>query len=471
MNEAPKKAGPVARVLVVDDEETSRRALATLLRHDGYEVELAVDGDEGLRRFRELAPDVLVTDLRMPGLDGVTLIERAREHDPELIAILMTAFAERECAVRAMQAGAEDYLMKPLEVDELGVIVQRALERRRLRREAVELRTRLGDKLRVGNFVGASPAMQEVFRTVDRVAPSRATVLITGESGTGKELVAQAIHDRSPRARAPFIKLHCAALAETLLESELFGHEKGAFTGATGRREGHFKNADGGTLFLDEIGEISPSIQVKLLRFLQERAFERVGGNETLHVDVRILTATNRDLKKEVEEGRFREDLYYRLNVVNVAVPPLRTRPEDVLPLARHFLARFARENEKTIEGFDASALARIESYPWPGNVRELENVIERAVVLCEGRRISANDLPIESAPPSRSGIRIPGSTLAELERHAILATLDACNGSTSRAAAMLGISVRTIQYRMHEYGIIMKRVSTPAMPVKPSSP
>ncbi len=466
MNEQPNGAAPpAARVLVVDDDENNLGALASLLCQEGYAVDVVGRGDEALRMIHAGAPDVLLTDLRMPGMDGVELIERAREYDPELVAILMTAFSDVECAIRALHAGAEDYLVKPLHIEELRVIIQRALERRRLRREAAELRERLGERLRFGNFVGASAAMQEVFRTIERVAASRATVLVTGESGTGKELVAQAIHERSPRSKAPFVKLHCAALAESLLESELFGHEKGSFTGAAGRREGHFKQADGGTLFLDEIGDISPSIQVKLLRFLQERAFERVGGNETLHVDVRIITATNRDLRKEVQEGRFREDLYYRLNVVNIPMPPLRARPEDVLPLARHFLARFARENAKTIEGFDSSALARIESYSWPGNVRELENVMERAVVLCQGRRVTASDLPIDSAPPSRSGLRIPGSTLDELERHAILATLEACNGSTSRAAAMLGISVRKVQYRLQEYGITMRRVSVSSMP------
>jgi two-component system response regulator HydG len=461
MNEKPtERAEARASILIADDDEGNRTALASLLRQEGYSVDTAVDGHEALRKLQSSAPDVLLTDFRMPGMDGVEVIERGRENDPGLIAILMTAFADITPAIRAMQIGAEDYLVKPLQMEELTVILDRALERRALRREASELRSRLGEKLQVSRIVGAGAAMQAVFRTIDRVAPTRATVLITGESGTGKELVAQAIHDRSPRAKAPFVKLHCAALAESLLESELFGHEKGSFTGAGGRREGHFKSADGGTLFLDEIGEISASTQVKLLRFLQERTFERVGGNETLKVDVRIITATNRDLRKEVDEGRFREDLYYRLNVVNIPMPPLRARRDDILPLARYFLERFARENQKELEGFDRSAIDRIEAYGWPGNVRELENIIERAVVLCEGKRISADDLPLGSRPSARTGIQIPGSTLEDLERQAILTTLDAAGGSTSRAAKMLGISVRKVQYRLQEYGVAMKRVA-----------
>jgi two-component system response regulator HydG len=286
-------------------------------------------------------------------------------------------------------------------------------------------------------------------------------VLITGESGTGKELIAQAIHENSPRANAPFVKLHCAALAETILESELFGHEKGSFTGSTGRREGRFKQADGGSLFLDEIGDISPTIQVKLLRFLQERAFERVGGNETLKVDVRIIAATNRDLASQVASGQFREDLYYRLNVVNIEMPPLRARPSDLLPLATHFVRRFAKENGKRIDGFADDALERITGYRWPGNVRELENVIERAVVLCDGPKLTAKHLPAGVGAVQRGGVRIPGSTMSEVERHAILSTLEACGGRTTQAAQMLDVSVRKIQYKLHEYGVTMQRTTS----------
>jgi two-component system response regulator HydG len=461
------KAVARPRILVADDEASARSGLETLLRDEGFDVILAEDGASALAKVQEAAPEILVTDLRMPGMDGIELLRHAREVDPSLVVILMTAFAEVETAVRAMQEGAEHYLTKPLQIDELVLVIRRALERRNLRNEATELRARLKDRLRFDKIVGASPAMQEVFNVVEQVAPTRASVLITGESGTGKELVAQAIHENSPRASAPFVKLHCASLAETILESELFGHEKGSFTGAAGRREGRFKQADGGTLFLDEIGEISPAIQVKLLRFLQEKTFERVGGNETLKVDVRIIAATNRDLAAEVASGRFREDLYYRLNVVNIEMPPLRARPSDLLPLATHFLHRFAKENGKRIEGFADDAVERITGYRWPGNVRELENVIERAVVLCDGVKLNAKHLPAGVGAAVRGGMRIPGSTMDEIERHAILTTLEACGGRTTQAAQMLDISVRKIQYKLHEYGITLQRTTG----VKPPDP
>lgn len=453
------------RVLVADDEASARSGLSTLLRDEGFEVTLAEDGLQALARVQETAPDVLVTDLRMPGLDGIELLRRAREVAPELIVVLVTAFADVETAVRAMQEGAEHYLTKPLQIEELVLVIRRALERRELRVEATELRTRLTEHLRFDNIIGSSPAMQEVFNVIEQVAPSKASVLIAGESGTGKELVAQAIHENSPRARAPFVKLHCAALAEAILESELFGHEKGSFTGAATRREGRFKQADGGTLFLDEIGEISPAIQVKLLRFLQERTFERVGGNETIKVDVRIIAATNRELPAEVAAGKFREDLYYRLDVVNIEMPPLRARPSDLLPLATHFLRRFAKENGKVIEGLADDAVERITAYRWPGNVRELENVIERAVVLCDSTKLTAKHLPAGVGAVPRGSVRIPGSTLAEVERHLILTTLEACGGRTSQAAQMLDISVRKIQYKLHEYGITMQRTTTTKPP------
>jgi two-component system response regulator HydG len=446
------------RVLVADDESSSRSGLQTLLRQEGFDVTVAEDGYKALARLEETGPDVLLTDLKMPGLDGIELLRKARALYPDLIVILMTAFAGVETAVQAMREGAEDYLTKPLQIDELVIVVNRALERRKLRIETVELRARLREKLRFDNIIGTSPAMQAVFKTIEQVAPSKASVLITGESGTGKELVAEAIHQNSARASGPFVKLHCAALAESILESELFGHEKGAFTGSVARREGRFKQADAGTLFLDEIGEISPTLQVKLLRFLQERTFERVGGNETLKVDVRVIAATNRDLSTEIASGRFREDLFYRLNVVNVEMPPLRARPSDLLPLATHFLRKFATDNGKAIAGFDDSALERITGYRWPGNVRELENVIERAVVLCDQPNISAKHLPQGVGTMQRGSVRIPGSTLEEIERHAILSTLEAVGGRTAQAAQMLDISVRKIQYKLHEYGITMQR-------------
>jgi two-component system response regulator HydG len=458
-----------ARILVADDEASSRSGLSALLKDEGFEVVVAEDGYKALARLQETAPDVLLTDLRMPGLDGIELLKKAREVYPDLVVVLMTAFAGVETAVRAMQEGAEDYLTKPLQIDELVLVIERALERRKLRAETQMLRERIREKLRFENIIGSSPAMQEVFNVIEQVASSKASVLITGESGTGKELVAQAIHEHSPRSSAPFVKLHCAALAETILESELFGHEKGAFTGSVSRREGRFRQADGGTLFLDEIGDITPATQVKLLRFLQERTFERVGGNETIRVDVRIIAATNRDLQAEVAAGRFREDLFYRLNVVNIEMPPLRARPSDLLPLATHFLKRFAHENGKRVEGFDESALERVTSYRWPGNVRELENVIERAVVLCDGPHVSAKHLPAGVGAVTRGAVRIPGSTLQEIERHAILSTLEAVGGRTAQAAQMLDISVRKIQYKLHEYGVAMQRTVSNAKPQQPA--
>jgi DNA-binding NtrC family response regulator len=443
------------RVLVVDDEVNARNALAELLKDEGYAVETAADGFKALPKLEEFSPEVVVTDLKMPGLDGIELIQKIRDRDPEIVVVVMTAHGAVETAVKAMRQGAVDYITKPVNFDELSIVLTREIERKRLRAEATQLRERLSQRNRVSNMIGSSPAMQKVFDTVLQVAPSRASVLITGESGTGKELIAAAIHEHSPRAKGPFVKLHCAALAETLLESELFGHERGAFTGAVGRREGRFEQADKGTLFLDEIGEISPSTQVKLLRFLQEHEFERVGGNQTIKVDVRIVAATNRNLLERVKQGHFREDLYYRLNVVSVEMPPLRSRTSDIAQLASFFLERYAKENGKSIRGFSDEALERLARYDWPGNVRELENAIERAVVVCRGDEIEPGDLSpsIIPATPSSSGVpAIPGASLPELERYAILKTLEHTGGSTSRAAEILKISTRKIQYKLHEY-------------------
>jgi DNA-binding NtrC family response regulator len=447
---------PRARVLIVDDEANARTALAELLRDEGFGVETAADGFKALPKLEEFAPDLVLTDLCMPGMSGLDLMKKARELDPETVSVVMTAHGAVDTAVAAMRQGAADYLTKPIIVDELLIIIDRELERRRLRLEAGMLRQRLVDGQRIHNIVGSSPEMRELFETVLQVAPSRASVLITGESGTGKELIAAAIHEHSPRAAGPLVKLHCAALAEGLLESELFGHEHGAFTGAAGARDGRLKQADGGTLFLDEIGDISPAVQIKLLRFLQEREFERVGGNQTIKVDVRVVAATNRDLQRLVAQGMFREDLFYRLNVVTIHVPSLRERASDVTLLAAHFLRKYSQENGKEVRGFTEGALDRIARYTWPGNVRELENVIERAVVVCRGRDISVEDLPpavAGAAANAREGMPpVPGSTVAELERYAILKTLEYTGGSTSRAADMLGISPRKIQYRMREY-------------------
>ncbi|MEZ4400224.1 MAG: sigma-54 dependent transcriptional regulator [Kofleriaceae bacterium] len=448
---------PVAlgRILVVDDEVNARTALAELLSEEGYDVDTAADAFKALGKLDGFEPDVVVTDLKMPGMDGIELVKRLRDLEDPPVVIVMTAFGAVQSAVDAMRAGASEYLTKPINVDELLVSLGRVLEHQALQRETRQLRQRVRDRVAPSNIIGVSPVMQRVFEIIDQAAPSRATILITGESGTGKELVANAIHDRSPRSGGPFVKLHCAALAESLLESELFGHERGAFTGAVSRRDGRFQQAHGGTLFLDEIGEISPALQVKLLRFLQEHEFERVGGGQTIRVDVRIVAATNRDLTEEVARGRFREDLFYRLNVVSVHMPSLRERKTDIPALAKFFLDRYAADNGKTIDELSAETLALLTSHAWPGNVRELENAIERAVVMSQGPRIEPRHLPANVRPgaPSIPGMpAIPGSTLAQLERFAILETLRATGGSTSKAADMLGVSVRTIQYRLHEY-------------------
>ena len=447
------------RLLVVDDEPSARSGLEKLLRQEGYTVDVAGDGESALVIASERPPALVVTDLKMPGMDGVALLARLREQDAALPVLVVTAFGDVSSAVSAMRSGADDYLTKPVDFDALLLAIERALERRALRTESEtlkrELRERSGDGLE--GLLGVSPAMQKVYRMAGQVAGAKATVLITGESGTGKGELARAIHRKGPRASGPFVALHCAALAESLLESELFGHERGAFTGADKRRIGRFEQANGGTLFLDEVGEIPRSIQVKLLRVLQERTFERVGGNDLIAVDVRLIAATNRDLASDVQEKRFREDLYYRLNVVHIDMPPLRARDTDVLLLANHFLRRFAAENKRNVESFSDQARARLVAHRWPGNVRELENAIERAVVLSEGARIEEEHLPVDIAPFAKGMARVPGSTMAEIERHAILATLEATDGSTTKAAEMLEISVRTIQYRLHEYGLAAK--------------
>jgi two-component system response regulator HydG len=448
-----------AKILVVDDEASARSGLEKLLRQAGYAVETAADGAQAFALLVERPPDIIVTDLKMPIMDGMQLLAKVHEQNRALPVLVATAFGEIDAAVAAMRAGAADFLTKPIDFDVLSDAIERALERRNLKVEAENLRRQLREKGGEGlqGLTGTSPAMQKVYRLARQVAPSRATLLITGESGTGKGELAKAIHALSPRAKAPFVALHCAALPETLLESELFGHERGSFTGADKRRLGRFEQANNGTLFLDEIGEISPLTQVKLLRVLQEKTFERVGGNEPIGVDVRLLAATNRDLAADVREGRFREDLYYRLNVVHIEMPPLRLRGGDVLVLANHFLRKFAEENQKRVEGLTESARSKILTYRWPGNVRELENALERAVVMAAGPEIEADDLPFAAATPSLGPVRIPGSTMAEIERYAIMATLEATQGSTTKAAELLDISVRTIQYRLHEYGAAAK--------------
>jgi len=444
-----------ATILVVDDEKNTREALSKILIEDGYDVIAAADGYQALDAVARDLPDLILADLKMPGMDGLELLSRIRLKDYDTPFVMMTAFGTVETAVEALKKGAEDYLTKPINIDELEIQIRRILSRRRLLQETMQLREQLREKYKFENIVGSSPQMQSVFKTVHQIAPSRATVLIIGESGTGKELIASAIHQNGDRAERPYIKVSCSALSENLLESELFGHEKGAFTGAVFTRQGRFEIADGGTLFLDEIGEISPSTQVKLLGFLQDRIFERVGGNKKFKVDVRLIAATNKDLEKAVAEKAFRQDLYYRLNVITITMPPLRDKVSDIPLLVEHFVEKYTKENNKQIDGVTPNALAAMMTYHWPGNVRELENMVERAVVMCNEKTIGRRHFPVvtdtrnaglDEIPP------IPGSSLQEIERYSIQKTLEAVGGNRTRAAEILGISLRKIQYKLKEY-------------------
>jgi two-component system, NtrC family, response regulator HydG len=448
------------RILVVDDEIGARMGLSELLQAHGYQVDMAADGATALERLAELPPDLVITDLDMPRMNGFELLSALRERHAEVPVLVATAATEIRSAVEAMRAGAADYITKPIDFDALMLSIERSIQQREMRLENENLRRQMRERQGEGiqGLLGTSPAMQKVYRMARQVAPSRATVLITGESGTGKGELARAIHALGPRADKPFVAVHCAALAESLLESELFGHERGSFTGADRRRTGRFEQANGGSLFLDEVGDIPLGTQIKLLTVLQERRLERVGGNEPIEVDVRIIAATHRDLAAEVAAGRFREDLYYRLNVVHVEMPALCLRGGDILVLAEHFLRRFALENNKPVKGFSDRARTKLKGYRWPGNVRELENAIERAVVLCESELIDEDLLPYNSSSSLLDGINVPGATLADLEKYAIVKTLEAVGGSTVRAAELLDISVRTIQYRLHEYGMAKER-------------
>ncbi len=442
------------RVLVVDDEIHARSAFAELLKDEGFLVETAADAFKGLGKLEEFVPDVIITDLKMPGLDGLTFLEKAKKAVPHASVIVMTAFGTISGAVEAMKRGAHNYLAKPIDFPAAIAVIQRALENARLVQETIKLRERLHERNALGHFVTEDARVREMLDLATQIGQSKATALVVGETGTGKELVAETIHNASPRAAAPFVRVHCASLSDALLESELFGHEKGAFSGAVARRDGRIAQAEGGTLFLDDIHEISALIQGKLLRLLESKTLERVGGTEAITADVRILTATDHDLLEDVKKGTFREDLFYRLNVMTIALPPLRERHGDVNALAAFFLKRYANENGKPIDGIGEDALAALNRYAWPGNVRELENVIEHAVVLCDGPRIRKAHLPSSVAPhddPHRPPT-IPGSTIQALERYAILRTLEHCGGSTSKAAMVLGISARKIQYKLHEY-------------------
>ena len=446
-------------LLIVDDEKTQREGLRAALE-DKYDVYLAEDAKSAMELLEQEHFDVLLTDFRLPSEDGMKLISRAKSLSKPPVCILMTAYGSEELAVEAMKRGADDYIPKArLQIDELEMRIGRALRQQNLEVENVSLRQQLDSKFGVENLVGESPAMREVIDMVRQVAPSRATVLLQGESGTGKELVAKTIHHLSPRARQPMVTVHCAALAPTLLESELFGHEKGAFTGAHERRIGRFEQAQGGTLFLDEIGEIDASLQVKLLRFLGERTYERVGSNKTLTADVRLIAATNKNLEAQVKAGAFREDLFFRLRVLEIWLPPLRDRAEDIPLLAQAFIREFAKENEKNVTGLTPDALDFILKYAWPGNVRELRTTIERAVVLSRGDKIAARDLPpavrqAPAAPAASASARPPESALnmKEVEKEHIIRALKESNDNRTVAARKLGMSRRTLHRKLHEY-------------------
>ena len=442
-----------ATLLIADDDPGLRESLERTLTREGYRVVLASDGNAALERLRGGGIDLVLTDLKMPGLTGIVVLRAAKAIAPDVDVILLTAFGTVEEAVRAMKDGAYDFLTKPFQRAQVLRLIRQALERRELIQQNRELQQRLDVLLQQGIAIGASPAFRRMMTLVDQVADSSATVLIQGESGTGKELVARTIHARSARTKGPFVAVNCAALPETLLESELFGYEKGAFTGAAGRKEGRFELADGGTLFLDEVADLSAVTQPKILRVLQEGEFERLGGTRTLRVDVRIVAATNQDLAQMVREKRFREDLYYRLNVITINVPPLRERREDVRVLAQHFLRVYAAKNNRKLEGFTDEAIRRLEAYAWPGNVRELENVIERGVVLARGAQMDVADLPEEIAgatplPEGVLSVRI-GTPLAEVEQRLLEETLRVTRGNKTLTAKLLGIDPRTVSRKL----------------------
>ncbi len=445
-------------LLIVDDEAKMRRLLELQLTQAGFAVVSADSAEEGLARLREQPVDLVVTDLRLPGMDGLALLQAVKREFPGLPVVVMTAHGTVETAVEAMKAGAGDYVLKPFPLEELRLVIEKELANAGLRRQNQSLREALRERYDFPNIIGRSLRMQEVLALVMRAAPANSTVLIGGESGVGKDLIARALHEHSRRAQGPFVKINSTAIPESLLESELFGYEKGAFTGAMRSKPGKFELADQGTLFLDEIGDIPLAIQVKLLRVLQERSFERLGGTRTLTVDVRLIAATNRNLRAALEEGTFREDLYYRLNVVPIDLPPLRAHKDDIPELAEHFLARFAAAQGKAIAGLAPAAIERLMQFDWPGNVRELENVIERAVTLSDGPRLTAADIQLEIVPPPRAAAggapTLPaGWTLEEFEQAILRDALRRANGNKSQAARLLGLSRNALRYRLSTMG------------------
>ncbi len=452
---------PKAKILVVDDEPSQRKMLKANLSLDGYQVLEADDGSNAIARVSEEFFDLILMDNRMSQMDGIEALKEIKKISPGIPVIIITAYASVETAVEALHAGAHDYLTKPLDIDELRIKVQQTLEFWRLKEENILQKRRIENLFDASRIIGRSRKMKEVLERVAQVAPTEATVLILGESGTGKELIANALHQGSSRSENRFIKVNCAALPETLLESELFGHEKGAFTGAIARRPGRFELADGGTIFLDEIGEMTPATQSKLLRVLQEREFEPVGSARTVKVDIRIITATNRTLEDEVKKGTFREDLFYRLNVVPIQLPPLRERKEDVPLLVEHFLKVYNEKNNRNLQGFHPRALDAMMRYAWPGNIRELENVVERSVILSRDDFIPFSELPDAIRETSgeddsrqvREGLR-PGMTIREMEKELIIKTVEDNDGNRTRTARVLGITRRTLQHKLKEYGL-----------------
>jgi two-component system response regulator HydG len=444
-------------LLIVDDEAGHRQMLRAYLEDEGFRVSEAADGFHALAALRDRPFDLLLLDLKMPGMDGLEVLRQAKAHASAMPVIMMTAFGTIESAVEAVKAGAQDYVAKPLDMEELTLKVRKALHVHGLERGGPPRPEGGEGRFDFSRIIGRSARMQEVFETLALVAPTEATVLILGESGTGKELVADAVHRNSPRSKGPLVKLNCAALPESLLESELFGHERGAFTGALSRKEGRFQQADKGTIFLDEIGDMSLATQAKMLRVLQEREFEPVGGARTIKVDVRVIAATNKDLTAGVQAGRFREDLFYRLNVISLTLPPLRERPEDTPLLAEHFLKLYAEKNRRRLRGFEPAALDALQSYGWPGNIRELENAVERAVIMCRGDQIGLGDLPLAlreqgaEVPLPPAGIKA-GVSLRDMERQLILKTLEETGGNKSKAARLLGITRRTLLNKLQEY-------------------
>ena len=447
------------KILVVDDEPSHRRMIEAVLEAEGYEIKQADSGQTAIAAVEDRFFDLVIMDIRMPKVGGIEALKKIKEISPGIPVIIMTAYASVDTAVEALKSDAYDYLTKPLDIEELKMLVAKTLRFRQLEQENVYLKERLNDRFDFSNILGKSPAMDSLFETMALVAPSDATLLIEGESGTGKELIANAIHQNSPRSERPLIKVNCAALPETLLESELFGHEKGAFSGAVARKQGRFHLAHKSSIFLDEIGEMAPTIQAKILRVLQEREFEPVGSTQTIKVDTRIIAATNKNLEKEIEQGHFREDLYYRINVVVLHVPPLKKRREDIPLLADFFLKQYAQKNRRSIQGFTPRAVDLLMRHDWPGNVRELENVVERAVIMSRGEMITPLEFPeiLKELDVEGQASRVdltPGRSLKEVEKDMILSTLAETNGNRTHASKILGISRRTLQLKLKEYGI-----------------